>query len=454
MKSLRMLGFLFLFLIVLHFNVDAALNVDIEVKPTFVKGDVISFNYEIISTEDADIGYTPYVDCPEAIHPILGYRIATIKKNVPMTRTYEYVQVTEEIEPQTCVAYIQLISPFEQKFEKNFTIETSPRIVFRILTCKDLFCESESKVFVKNENIYFSSISDIFDIRTKAVLTLPDRTTKQLTLPTSIKAKQIGTYELEVIASKPGYKTITKKEQFGVIEQGANIPYLTDKSSKKINYSAIILITIIVLFVVFLIVIISVKIFKIIRRRRFGKIKGIKKLEKIKKGIDLKKLELKKGFQKELKEKERAFKKKERFLDKLLWRKKKARGKEHEALRRKLKHDRKLLSGKKLEIKKELGKKFETKRKLLEFKKTGLEKEKKVVRDKSQKEVRKYLKGKVNQEIRRLLLEGRMQLSSGNKLAARNTYRKIRKLHGSLKSSEKNKELHNKILIFHKRLTK
>ena len=42
-------------------------------------------------------------------------------------------------------------------------------------------------------------------------------------MPTSIKAEQIGTYELEVTASKEGYKTITKKEQFGVIEGGVEI---------------------------------------------------------------------------------------------------------------------------------------------------------------------------------------------------------------------------------------
>jgi putative hemolysin len=199
------------------------------------------------------------------------------------------------------------------------------------------------------------------------------------------------------------------------------------EQSKKTNYPALFSLIFLILFLSFLIVLVSIKIFKIIRKRSRRK-EGIKTLEKKEKDIGMKKIGLRKDFKKELKEKEKTFKKKERFLDKLLWRKKKAHGREKEVLGRKLKQDRKLLTKKKSKTKKELGKKFETKE--------------------------KFLKGKVNQEIRKLLSAGRAQLASGNKSEAKNTYRKVRKLHSSLKSSEKNKELYNRILIFHKRLTK
>ncbi|MBU4308247.1 MAG: hypothetical protein KJ566_00420, partial [Nanoarchaeota archaeon] len=49
--------------------------------------------------------------------------------------------------------------------------------------------------------------------------------TKSLNLPTTIKEEQIGTYELEVVASKQGYKDVSLKEQFGVIESEANIGF-------------------------------------------------------------------------------------------------------------------------------------------------------------------------------------------------------------------------------------
>ena len=42
-------------------------------------------------------------------------------------------------------------------------------------------------------------------------------------MPTQIKAEQIGNYELEVIAEKDGYKTVTKKDMFGVIGEQVEI---------------------------------------------------------------------------------------------------------------------------------------------------------------------------------------------------------------------------------------
>ena len=54
---------------------------------------------------------------------------------------------------------------------------------------------------------------------------------EQIIFPYSFQAEKIGTYELEVTASKENYKTITKKTQFGVIESEAEfeeIKYLEE----------------------------------------------------------------------------------------------------------------------------------------------------------------------------------------------------------------------------------
>jgi len=215
---------LILFLILFSLSARAALDIGIGVKPSFAKGDQIAFNYTIISTEDVDLGYVPYVDCPKAVQPILGYKTVSLQKNIPFTSFYDYIQVTEDLEPQTCIAYIQVLFPVEQRFEKNFSIGTLPSVIFQILICDNLACETETKTFIKNEEIYISYVSDIFDIQAEATLIFPDKTTQQITLPTSIKANQIGTYTLEATASKEGYKTITKKEQFAVIEKEPEIP--------------------------------------------------------------------------------------------------------------------------------------------------------------------------------------------------------------------------------------
>ena len=79
----------------------------------------------------------------------------------------------------------------------------------------------------KNENILIDYESDVSDLNILTTLTYPDKTSKQIIFPATIKAEQIGTYELEVVASKQGYKDVLLKEQFGVIENEANISEAT-----------------------------------------------------------------------------------------------------------------------------------------------------------------------------------------------------------------------------------
>jgi hypothetical protein len=203
--------------------VEAILTAEIEVKPSFRLGDVIEFNYTILSDIKQDINYFENIDCPKMPKQLLFPLKATVDHNVQLNKKYTYLEITEDIEPQTCTAIIQVTSPIEKKFEKKFKVETLPSIILEILSCKDISCESESKIFIKDEDIYLSYISDIHNIINVGILTFPDKTTQQLTLPASIKAEQIGTYELQVTASKEGYKTITKNVQFGVIEKQAEI---------------------------------------------------------------------------------------------------------------------------------------------------------------------------------------------------------------------------------------
>ena len=206
-------------------TVSASVNIEIDVKSSFVKGDEISFDYIITSTEDVNIGFTPYIDCPKAPRPFLEYRTMSLQKNIAHTGTYEYIQVTENIELQTCIAYVEIKTPafLEQRFEKTFTIDTLIGIVFRAITCKDLSCETEARIFVKNEDIYLDYISEPGIVTAQGTLIFPDKTTQQIILPTSIKALQIGTYEVRIDASKEGYKDVIVSRLFGVIEEDVEI---------------------------------------------------------------------------------------------------------------------------------------------------------------------------------------------------------------------------------------
>ncbi len=95
-------------------------------------------------------------------------------------------------------------------------------------------CSSqENGIFLVKDDIYLDYDSSVTKPDLRTVITYPNGNIAEVTLPAQLKASQIGTYELEVTASKPGYKTITEKELFGVIEKEPEIQYLFEK---KVNY--------------------------------------------------------------------------------------------------------------------------------------------------------------------------------------------------------------------------
>jgi hypothetical protein len=100
---------------------------------------------------------------------------------------------------------------------KTFTINTTPPFDFNIILNK--------KVFVRGEEIDIDYKSEVKDPLIEATLIYPWNFTEQIDLPYSFKADKIGTYGLEVNASKEGYKTVSLNEQFGIIKENADIEY-------------------------------------------------------------------------------------------------------------------------------------------------------------------------------------------------------------------------------------
>jgi len=84
-------------------------------------------------------------------------------------------------------------------------------------------------VFIKKERISLDYESEISDLNVSGTLTLPDESTKELSLPTSMTAEQIGTYELTITAAKEGYKTAARTMEFSVIEEAPEIPFATPR---------------------------------------------------------------------------------------------------------------------------------------------------------------------------------------------------------------------------------
>ena len=103
--------------------------------------------------------------------------------------------------------------------------EILENLIFDLMVCGDINCDKEKILFIKNEDVFLNFESPVENILIEAILIYPDKSRKEIDLPTSIKEEQIGTYEIEVSASKEGYKTIEKKMQFGVIEKHVEIQF-------------------------------------------------------------------------------------------------------------------------------------------------------------------------------------------------------------------------------------
>ena len=221
MKNKKMILFLLGILFSLSF-VSASITIDIDMKESFGIDEEIFFDYTIVSEEDIETEYVPYVICPDAALPLIASRTAQLNANVPFEGKYVYMsELSDDEEPQTCNASVGIIRPEEVIEVKSFKISTNPGYEFSVLSCKDIDCKKKAKVFILDDFIYFDYSSSVEDLNVIGSLRFPDESIQKLTLPTSIKAEQTGNFEMEVTASKEGYKTIKKKILFAVIEEAA-----------------------------------------------------------------------------------------------------------------------------------------------------------------------------------------------------------------------------------------
>ncbi len=209
-------------------GVEALITPSIDIKDVFRAGEVISFSYTVSSDISQQIRYASGINCPNIPSSLLELKTKNLIADQPFIENYTGPLVDDSIEPQSCAAYFSLIEPYEMDVNKEFMIIANPSFSFNIKICPDQSCTEESKTFVRDSNIYLDYDSEIENLTLDAVLKLPDGRTRQITLPSLAKAEQIGTYELEVTASKTGYKTMTASERFGVIEKQAEIKWASD----------------------------------------------------------------------------------------------------------------------------------------------------------------------------------------------------------------------------------
>ena len=217
----------FICFIVLFFSLVGAVPImEIEVKPIFYENEMISFNYSFISQQDESITYVANINCPNSAEPLLQMQEIYLISRELFLEKYNYGIVNENIESGMCVASISILEPYYLEITKSFEVSALSEFFFNLIFSK--------KVFLKNEDIYLDYKSSIEDIEIDAVLKYPSGKQKKIDLPISIKASQVGTYELEITASKEGYKDVNLKEQFGVIKEEAKIGEINFSEEKII----------------------------------------------------------------------------------------------------------------------------------------------------------------------------------------------------------------------------
>jgi len=199
-----------------------ALSIGIGIKSQFSAGETVSFNYSILGV-DENISYFVSVNCPDAPIPLLEMKTA----DSDITQSYTYLSIDESIEPQTCTASVSVIEPYSLTQEESFDILADPSFLFELYLCKDQLCEEKSKTFVVSEDIYIKYYSEVFDPVIIANLTSPNET-KQIDLPYTMTAELVGSYLLNVTASKEGYKNVSESISFAVIERYPNITEASD----------------------------------------------------------------------------------------------------------------------------------------------------------------------------------------------------------------------------------
>lgn len=201
----------------------AALSVTLDVPASFTFSQKLSFYYTLRSDFAQNVMFIPHILCPRAPISLLVEREINVSSEKTYEDTYADFSVDNSIEPQNCTAYIRVLSPIQQTFSKNFSIVTNPSFSFDVKTCADVACQTEKKVFVAGENISLQYAASVQNPVVKAMLTSPDKQVREISLPLSLKAEQIGTYILEVSASKQGYRDVSMKEEFGILEKPAEI---------------------------------------------------------------------------------------------------------------------------------------------------------------------------------------------------------------------------------------
>jgi len=156
----------------------------------------------------------------------------SITNRIEINATTETINVSETITEDLRNGNYSFIVSLTNEVQINvydsvtldFRVEGLPEeFGIELYACEDENCTEKSRIFILNDDVYLNYTSKIDNLSIEATLTYPDKAIIEIDIPYAMDAEQIGTYTLDVTASKEGYKNASESIYFAVIEKHANI---------------------------------------------------------------------------------------------------------------------------------------------------------------------------------------------------------------------------------------
>jgi hypothetical protein len=206
-----------------------AIGVTLETRqPTYRPGETILVLATVTNPYPSGIDATLVcqVSGPTAASEILVPLPLHLGPGETISSVIQQVPVTVESPPGTYVvsADLQVNDIPMGQGSISYTVEGTLRdFSVLVLVCRDPLCSGESQVFLPDEMVHLVSVASVEGVRADGTIRGPDGAVQQVILPAEVPAGKPGSYTVEIVASKDGYRRKELRTEFAVIEQEPHI---------------------------------------------------------------------------------------------------------------------------------------------------------------------------------------------------------------------------------------
>lgn len=200
-------------------SIEAIIDVGSEIRT----GENLEFTYLIKSTVTQAIQYIPKIECPNAPAAILDKKNLDLKAGQGYQDRYFSMKIENFVEPQNCLAVIEITEPSEKIFQKEFKIVADPSLKVDVGSCKEAECVNQTKVFKIGETAFFYALTGKIKTTAAAEIISPENSKETIDLPGSYKFSEKGEYTITITTEALGYKKNIQSFPITVLEGDAKV---------------------------------------------------------------------------------------------------------------------------------------------------------------------------------------------------------------------------------------